>query len=516
MAWKLANEHAWPAGAVWPTGLNPGLEREAYESFPAYPGQRCNRMHRWAAGLLSVKRNPLSLIFAFVFLDLLGYSLFLPLLPYYAGTLGASPVLVGLLIASNALAQLVASPTIGRLSDRYGRRPLLIASIAGTLLSFLLLGLVEPLGGLLDRSSGGALGLGTAALVMLFASRILDGLTGGNIALARAYITDVTDEESRARGLGMIGAAFGLGFIVGPAMGGLLSNWAPVTSMAVGAGLSRYAVPAFVAVLLAGLNLAGVLLWLPESLTPERRAEMGKRRSRALLSLPELWGALRRPRFGPLLHVAFVHSLAFALFTANFALYTQVRLDLSDRATSYILTYVGLLVVLVQGLAIGRLTQRFSETRLVLGAALLMAPSLLAWAAVPNVPLLLVVLAPLALGGGVLNTVISSLITKSVYPNEVGGALGLSASLEALTRVVAPALGGLLIQQLGASSLGVLAGVLMAWLVTFIWRRLVVNPDPPLPRGSDETAGEQAVHAHSLVRGNRESNRDGHRAAQEV
>jgi len=440
-----------------------------------------------------VKHNPLSLIFAFVFIDLLGYSLFLPLLPYYADTLGASPLLVGLLIASNALAQLIASPAIGRLSDRYGRRPLLIASIAGTLLSFLLLGLVEPLGSLLDRLTGGALGLGAAALVMLFASRIFDGLTGGNIALARAYITDVTDEESRARGLGMIGAAFGLGFIVGPAMGGLLSNWTPATSIVVQVGLSRYAVPAFVAVLLAALNLAGVLLWLPESLMAVRRADMSKRRSPSILSLPELWGALRRPRFGPLLHIAFVHSLAFALFTANFALYTQYRLELSDRATSYILTYVGLLVVLVQGLAIGRLTKRFSETWLILGAAILMAPSLLAWAVVPNVPLLLVILAPLALGGGVLNTVISSLITKSVYTNEVGGALGLLASLEALTRVLAPALGGVLIQQLGASSLGVLGGVLMIWLASFIWWRLVANPDPPLPGRSDEMTAQGAA-----------------------
>jgi DHA1 family tetracycline resistance protein-like MFS transporter len=435
-----------------------------------------------------MKRNPLVLIFAFVFIDLLGYSLFLPLLPYYADTLGASPLLIGLLVASNALAQLVASPTIGRLSDRYGRRPLLIASIVGTLVSFLLLGLVEPLGAALDGLTGGALGLGTAALVMLFASRILDGLTGGNIALARAYITDVTDEESRARGLGMIGAAFGLGFIVGPAMGGLLSNWAPATSLFAQAGLSRYAAPAFVAVVLATLNLAGVLLWLPESLTPERRARMQARRNRSILSIPELLAALQRPRFGPLLHITFVHSLAFGLFTANFALYTQYRLGLSDQSTSYILTYVGLLVVLVQGLAIGRLTKRFEESRLVLGATLLMVPSLLAWAVVGSVPLLLVVLAPLALGGGVLNTVISSLITKSVPGDEVGGTLGLSSSLESLTRVLAPALGGVLIQWLGAWSLGVAAGGLMIWLSAFIWRRLIANPQPPLTHGEQVPA----------------------------
>ncbi|MBN1658135.1 MAG: MFS transporter [Anaerolineae bacterium] len=439
-----------------------------------------------------MKRNPLALIFAFVFVDLLGYSLFLPLLPYYADTLGASPLLVGLLIASNALAQLVAAPTIGRLSDRYGRRTMLIFSIVGTLISFLMLGLVEPLGALLASLTGGRLALGTAALAMLFASRIFDGLAGGNIALARAYITDVTDEESRARGLGMIGAAFGLGFIVGPAMGGLLANWGLVTEWFVAAGLSRYAVPAFAAVVLATLNLAGVVAWLPESLTAEQRAEMAERRQHAVLSAREMWAALRRPRFGPLLHVAFVHSLAFALFTANFSLYTQYRLGLSDQSTSYILTYVGLLVVLVQGLAIGRLTKRFDETRLVLAAAALMVPSLLAWAAVSSVAPLLVVLAPLALGGGILNTVISSLITKSVHRVEVGGALGLSASFESLTRVLAPALGGLLIQRLGAWAPGVVAGVLMMWLVTFIWRRLIVNPDPPLPRREEETPAAEA------------------------
>jgi DHA1 family tetracycline resistance protein-like MFS transporter len=200
-----------------------------------------------------------------------------------------------------------------------------------------------------------------------------------------------------------------------------------------------------------------------------------------------------------LLHVRFVYSLAFAIFTANFALYTQYRLGLSDQATSYILTYVGLLVVLVQGLAIGRLTARFDETRLIFAAAILMVPSLLAWGFAPNVALLLVVLAPLALAGGVLNTVISSLITKSVQRDEVGGALGLSASLEGLTRVLAPAMGGILIQRLGSWSLGIFGAVLMLWLVSFIWRRLITDPDPPLPRkaGETERAGRGPAHVRS-------------------
>jgi DHA1 family tetracycline resistance protein-like MFS transporter len=437
-----------------------------------------------------MRKTPLTLIFAFVFIDLLGYSLFLPLLPFYAETLGATPTLVGLLVASNALAQLVASPTIGRLSDRLGRRTMLIFSIVGTLVSFLLLGLVEPLGNLLSSLTAGRLALGSAALAMLFASRILDGLAGGNIALARAYITDVTDEKNRGKGLGMIGAAFGLGFIIGPAMGGALANLNFAASAFAAVGLSRYAVPAFVAVVLSALNLLGVVLWLPESLTPERRAEMAKS-PRTAFTARAMWEGLHRPRFSSLLHIRFFYSLAFTVFTANFALYTQYRLGLTDQATSYILTYVGFLVVMVQGVAIGRLTVRFTDERLIFGAAILMVPSLLAWAFVANVPLLLVVLAPLALAGGVLNTVVTSAITKSVYPEEIGGALGFSASLESLTRVIAPAMGGYLIEMLGPSSLGLLGGLIMAWLVTFVWRRLIANPGPLLPRQGEATTQGQ-------------------------
>jgi len=440
-------------------------------------------------------KNPLVLIFAFVFIDLLGYSLFLPLLPYYAETLGATPTLIGLLVASNALAQLIASPTIGRLSDRYGRRTMLIFSIVGTLVSFVLLGLVEPLGSLLSRLTSGGITLGSATLIMLFASRILDGLAGGNIALARAYITDVTDEKSRGKGLGLIGAAFGLGFIVGPAMGGILSNWGVAASAFATIGLSRYAVPAFAAVVLAALNLVGVVLWLPESLTAQRRAEMAQNPRTAFTARAMLEG-LRRPRFGPLLNIRFFYSLAFTVFTANFALYTQYRLGLDDQATSYTLTYVGLLVVIVQGFAIGRLTARLSDERLIFGAALLMVPSLLAWALVGNVPLLLIVLAPLALAGGVLNTVVTSAITKSVYPEEIGGALGFSASLESLTRVLAPALDGYLIDRLGASALGLSGALIMTWVVAFAWRRLIVHPDPPLP-GRGETKIVTPIQTHS-------------------
>ncbi len=178
-------------------------------------------------------KRQLALIFGFVFIDLLGYSLILPLLPYYAANFGASVAVIGLLGTVNAIGQLIAAPVIGRLSDRYGRRPLLIVAIIGTVVAFLMLGFAKT-------------------LFLVFASRIVDGLLGGNTALARAYITDVTDSKNRARGLGIIGAAFGLGFIIGPAMGGFLSQYG-------------YNVPAFVAAGLSIINLIAVIIWLPES-----------------------------------------------------------------------------------------------------------------------------------------------------------------------------------------------------------------------------------------------------------
>ena len=441
-------------------------------------------------GGTGVNNRRLITVFVIVFIDLLGFGLILPLLPFYADNYGASAFVVGLLAASYAAAQMIGAPVLGRLSDRHGRRPVLLVSIAGTAVGFLLLGLADPLGrwlaGLLPATLvGDNLVAVTNALILgiLFVSRILDGATGGNISVAQAYITDITDEENRARGLGLIGAAFGLGFIIGPAVGGILS-----------AG-ERYAVPAFFAAGLAALNWIAVLLWLPESLTAEVKAQLAKQPARAILSARELWHALQRPRFGPLLHIRLFYGLAFATFTGVFALYAQYRLGLDSQQTGFLLAYVGLLSVLVQGVAIGRLSKRFPENRLIFGAVAVLAASLLAWAFAPNVPVLLVVLAPLSFAAGVLNTVINSAITKSVYPEEVGGALGFSASIESLTRAIGPAAGGFVLGALGAWAPGVIGAVIMAWLISYVWRRLIANPDPPLPRRGSKDPAIESVQA---------------------
>lgn len=393
-------------------------------------------------------------IFVIVFVDLLGFSLILPLLPYYANTFGANDITIGLLVASYAAAQLLGAPLLGRLSDRFGRRPILLLSIFGTFIGFLLLGFART-------------------LWMLFASRILDGLTGGNISVAQAYIADVTDEKNRAKSFGLIGAAFGLGFIIGPAAGGLLS-----------AG-ERYAVPAFVAAALSVINLCMVYFLLPESLDKSR---MTSNAARPAMTFTALWQALNKPRVGPLLHTRFFFGVAFAMFQTIFSQYAQ-RLGLNVQTTGFVLTYVGLLSVITQGFAIGRLTRRFSEVNLMVAGAAIMGLSLFAWAFTPNVWVLLVVLTPIAFSGGVLNTVLTSALSKAVYPEEVGGTLGLATSVESLTRVIAPSLGGFLLGVIGVWAPGVFSGLVMLWVLSFIYRRLVLRPDPPLPpRPTDQQA----------------------------
>ena len=410
-----------------------------------------------------MKGNRLAIIFVIVFVDLLGFSLILPLLPYYAKTFGATPLVTGLLVAVYAAAQLVGAPLLGRLSDRYGRRPLLLISIFGSSLGFVLLATAEPISRLVVAAVPGASSFENGlALTLLFVSRLVDGLTGGNLSIAQAYISDVTDAKNRAKGLGLVGAAFGLGFIIGPATGGALSQWG-------------YSVPALAAAGLSLFNMLSVALRLPESLTPEKRLAISKQ-TRTGLTVNALWQALNRPKVGPLLHTRFFFGLAFSIFQTIFALYALARFNLNSRDTGFILTYVGFLSVLVQGLAVGRLTSRFSESGLIFGAVTLMAASLLGWALAPSVPVLLVVLAPTSLAGGVLNTVINSALTKSVQPVEIGGTLGLAASLESLTRVIAPSLGGLLLQNLGPAAPGLFGALVLVPLAVFVWRKLVAAP----------------------------------------
>jgi DHA1 family tetracycline resistance protein-like MFS transporter len=361
-----------------------------------------------------MKRSPLLVIFVTVFIDLVGFGIVIPVLPFYVeGTqFDASPRAVGLLFASYSVMQLIFTPVLGRLSDRYGRRPVLFLSLLGTSLGFFVMGFATT-------------------LWMLFAGRIIDGITGGNISTAQAYIADVTTEENRAKGMGLIGAAFGLGFIFGPAIGGILSRWgAHVPFMFAG-----------------GLSLANATLLyfvLPETVTPDHPA----RQSAATGRWSQLVRALRRSRLAFVLAVYFLFVTAFSVMTASFGLFTLYRFGFDAHDTGWIFAFVGVVGAGVQGGLIGRLVKAFGEPLLVIIGALLFTASLVL---IPftgphtGTPALLALGALFALGNGLATPSLTSLASKSAGAGEQGGVLGVTQSVASLARVVGPLVSAALI-----------------------------------------------------------------------
>jgi len=367
-----------------------------------------------------MKRSPLLVIFVTVFIDLVGFGIVIPVLPFYVeGTqFDASPRVVGLLFASYSVMQLLFTPILGRLSDRYGRRPVLFFSLLGTSLGFFVLGFATT-------------------LWMLFAGRIIDGITGGNISTAQAYIADVTTEENRAKGMGLIGAAFGLGFIFGPAIGGILSRW----------GVH---VPFLFAGALSLANATLLYFVLPETVTRDHPA----RASAATGRWSQLVGALRQSRLAFVLAVYFLFVTAFSVMTASFGLFTLYRFGFDAHDTGWIFAFVGVVGAAIQGGLIGRLVKAFGEPPLVIVGALMFAASLVL---IPftgphtGTPALLALGALFALGNGLATPSLTSLASKSAGSGEQGGVLGVTQSVASLARVVGPLVSAALIYSAAAT-----------------------------------------------------------------
>ena len=365
-----------------------------------------------------MKRSPLIVIFTTVFIDLVGFGIVIPVLPFYAeGTaFNATPRTVGLLFASYSIMQLIFSPILGSLSDKYGRRPVLLFSIIGTGLGFLILGVATT-------------------VWMLFLGRILDGITGGNISTAQAYIADVTTEENRAKGMGLIGAAFGLGFIFGPAIGGILSGW----------GIH---VPFFFAAALTFANATLLFFTLPETVTADHPAKNSAAGGRSFSHMIE---SLKQPKLAFVLVIYFLFIVAFSIMTTSFSLYTMFRFGYDAQHTGYLFAYVGLIAVIIQGGLIGRLVKRFGELPLVIFGALCFAISLFA---VPFVGPAAGGLGALLVGGGVFSMgnslatpALTSLASKTAGPAQQGVVLGVTQSTASLARAVGPSLTALLISS---------------------------------------------------------------------
>jgi MFS transporter, DHA1 family, tetracycline resistance protein len=360
-----------------------------------------------------MKKSSLAVLFVTVFVDLIGFGIVLPLLPFYAEHFGANALLVGLLSTSFSLMQFLFAPVWGRLSDRVGRRPVILAGLLGSSISYLTFGLAQ-------------------SLPILFLSRILAGIAGANISTAQAYIADSTPPQRRAKGMGLIGAAYGLGFTVGPAIGGLLSQYG-------------YATPAFFASALALANF-GAAWWL----LPESRNRLGQpHHPERGLNWQRFRAGLQHPELGIFLILFFISTFAFANLEATFALMTARKFGFDARANGYLFAYIGVLITVVQGGLTGRLAKRFGERRLisVVPFCLIFGLGLLPYS--PSLKPLLLVLIVLIVGHGATNPSISSLISQAASTEDQGGILGVAQSLASLARILGPIWGGFTFDALG-------------------------------------------------------------------
>jgi multidrug resistance protein len=352
--------------------------------------------------------SPLFLIFFTVFIDMVGFGIVIPVLPLYAEHFHATPFEIGWLTGIYSGMQILFVPILGRLSDRFGRRPILIVSLAGTALGFLIMGWAST-------------------LPLLFVARIIDGASGGNISTAQAYIADISTPENRSRSMGVIGAAFGLGFTFGPMIGGLMSR-------------ISYGAPFYFAAALAALNVALLYFILPESLSAEYRS-----RPRERTRLAEIFLHGHGSLFAVIVAAYFFAVSGFSIMTTLFALFTEKRFGFTARETGYVFGLIGILSVILQGGLIGRLIKMFGETALARAGLFLLAISLGLLPLVANIPALLAVCAALAIANGLTTPTLNGLASQMIDRGWQGRALGLMQSAAALARLVGPLLGGWLL-----------------------------------------------------------------------
>lgn len=366
-----------------------------------------------------MKRSPLLPIFITVFVDVLGLTLMLPLLPFYALHFDATPLMGGLLLGTYSACQLISGPILGQISDRVGRKPTLLASQAGTFAGFLII-----------ASAGN--------LWMLFVGRIIDGLTAGNLSIAQAYITDVTKPEERTKAFALIGVAFGLGFLLGPAISGLLASEL------------GYAAPAYGAAGLSLLSIVTTATLLPNIVPTGVRSS----RSAAFAKLFRL----RVPRTRLL--EFFLFTFSFAMLTGGLPFFLHARFDWDVKETGYVYAFSGVIGIIVQGGLIGRIVKRLGEDKLSqLGFfAMVLGYGMLGFAT--NVGLLALLIGVGSFGISVVRPSLTTLLTKSVEKNEHAAALGVSQSVASVSQMLGPPAATFLIQHQALGPYGFVMGAL--------------------------------------------------------
>lgn len=363
------------------------------------------------------KPSPLVSIFLIVLVDILGLTIIMPLLPFYAESLGASPFVVGLLISVYAFCQLIAGPILGQMSDRFGRKPILLLSQCGTFAGFILLAVSH-------------------SLIPVFISRIIDGLTAGNISVAQAYIADVTEESKRTQSFALIGIAFGVGFLFGPAISGFLAGYSHVYPILLAAGLSAASILATLILLPSKPEVS------PES-QHEHTEDFGYRRS---------WKVIRDPSVSRLFLQFAAFAFTFALFMSGFALFAERRFTWNGapfqaRQVGYALAFLGLAGIVIQGGLIRRFVKKYGEAKLVPAGFVSMVIGMAILGLIYKVPELLIVMVIFAFGSSVVRPALASMITSAVGRKRQGMALGMTQSVMSVAQIISPAISGILIQN---------------------------------------------------------------------
>lgn len=390
-----------------------------------------------------MKKSALTTVFLVVLIDLLGFGIVLPLLPFYAKQFSAGAIAIGLLYSIYSFAQLIFSPIWGGLSDKIGRRPIMLISVFGDIIAYIMFGLA-------------------GSLTVLFLSRLVAGVMGGNISTAQAYVADVTSPEERSKGMGMIGAAFGIGFVVGPAIAtGLIShefshlvNIAGFTSLARLISHNKYELPGFFAALMSLISFLLVIFKLPETVDTKKEKPVeqdAKRIQRNSIFTKKFWQTIteesqsgKKSIFIWLLVSVFMLSFGQSSIYSAFPLFANKILHMSAEQVGIQFFYIGIIAVFIQGGLIRHLAKKYDEEKIFLTGNVLMVFGLGLLSLAVTKSLLMVFLGLMACGVSLNVPVMNSLISQRADPDQVGKIMGTSQSISGFGRVVGPAWGGAL------------------------------------------------------------------------
>lgn len=387
----------------------------------------------------------LAILIALSFVDMLGFAIVLPILPFYALDFRATPEMVGWLIASFSIAQLVAAPIWGRVSDRYGRRPALLVGMAASAIAFVIFGLAS-------------------SLWMLFLSRLVQGAGGGTTGVAQAYVSDSVAPSDRARALGWLSAATAAGIMIGPALGSLATHWGK-------------AAPGFIAAALCSINLVAAWRWLPES----KRPDQGPTVRRPVWSAA--WGVLKHPagaaeRF---IWIYGVGMLAFTLWTSVLALWLEARFGVTVQTIGWFFVYNGMLSLIMRSLLLGPVVARLGETRAMQIGCMALAASFLLYPVAPSIWVLAAIIPLTPIGTALLFPSTTALLSSAARDSEQGMMMGVAQTFAGLSRVIAPVAGTIAYQRLGIDAPFILGGLVVGIVGWTAWRYLPAVRREPVP-----------------------------------